>query len=135
MKSAKISLAALIAAVMAAPAMAHDCAGRIAEFDQLIEEASERAISAASGGQAVAGSREAQAITGTGEPTEDPVVPVQDEVEEAIAVEQADDAGNAGEQIIQVRASLDEAREQISAGDEASCTDTLHTLMLDLLKG
>ena len=49
-------------AVFAGPALA-DCADRITFLEEALDDAARLAISASSGGQGVAGAREAQAVT------------------------------------------------------------------------
>lgn len=138
--------AAIAASLLAGPALAHDCAGRIDDFERLLDLAAKEAISASSSGQAVAGAREAQAVQDSGavsdaEETgsapeadgEEPVVPVQDEVEEAAAVEEADESGNAGENVIDARTALQEAREMAEKGDEAACTEALDEVIVKVI--
>lgn len=138
--------AAITASLLAGPALAHDCAGRIDDFERLLDLAAKEAISASSSGQAVAGAREAQAVqdsgavsdteeTGTAPEAdgEEPVVPVQDEVEEAAAVEEADESGNAGENVIDARTALQEAREMAEEGDEAACTEALDEVIVKVI--
>ncbi|MCZ4260350.1 hypothetical protein O4G76_05775 [Limimaricola sp. G21655-S1] len=138
--------AAIAASLLAGPALAHDCAGRIDDFERLLDLAAKEAISASSSGQAVAGAREAQAVqdsgavsdteeTGTAPDAdgEEPVVPVQDEVEEAAAVEEADESGNAGENVIDARTALQEAREMAEEGDEAACTEALDEVIVKVI--
>ena len=50
MNRTKITVAALAASLLAGPALAHDCTGRIDEFERLLDTAAEQAISASSGG-------------------------------------------------------------------------------------
>ena len=97
--------------LFAGPIAAHDCVGQIDEFERLLDSVAEEAISASSGGQGVAGAREAQAIEESGAAEEGPgveeqVIPVQNEDDEASAVEEADDASDAGQHVIEFRASL-----------------------------
>ena len=138
--------AAIAASLLAGPALAHDCTGRIDDFERLLDLAAEQAISASSSGQAVAGAREAQAVedsgavdeaeeTGTAPETEteEPVVPVQDEVEEAAAVEEADESGDAGENVIEARTELQQAREMAEDGDEAACTEALDEVIVRVI--
>jgi len=138
--------AAIAASLLAGPALAHDCAGRIDDFERLLDLAAKEAISASSSGQAVAGAREAQAVQDSGAASdaeetgtapeadgEEPVVPVQDEVEEAAAVEEADESGNAGENVIDARTALQEAREMAEEGDEAACTEALDEVIVKVI--
>lgn len=138
--------AAIAVSLLAGPALAHDCAGRIDDFERLLDLAAKEAISASSSGQAVAGAREAQAVQDSGAvsdaeetgsateaDSEEPVVPVQDEVEEAAAVEEADESGNAGENVIDARTALQEAREMAEEGDEAACTEALDKVIVKVI--
>ena len=131
MNRTKITVAALAASLLAGPALAHDCTGRIDEFERLLDTAAEQAISASSGGQAVAGAREAQAIEDT---ERSDVVPVQETEEEVEAVEDADEAGNGGEKVIEARAALQQARELAEEGDDAACAEAVDEVILTLLE-
>ncbi|MGR3465257.1 hypothetical protein [Limimaricola sp.] len=149
MTKLKTTLGAAVAATLiAGPALAHDCAGRIDEFERLLDRAAEQAISASSGGQAVAGAREAQAVQGTGAVSDDsetgeapeagaeadePVIPVQDEVEEAAAVEEAEESGNAGKNVIDARTALQDAREMAKSGDENACAEALDEVIVRVI--
>lgn len=134
MKRIHIPLTAAAAFFAAGPALAHDCAGQIDEFEQVLDEAAEEAIAASSGGQAVAGAREAQAMDESGEQLEEPVVPFQEAREEAEAVEEADEAGDGGAQIIEARTALQDARQMAEDGDETACRDALHEVQLELFR-
>lgn len=138
--------AAIATVLLASPAIAHDCAGRIDEFERLRDIAAKEAISASSGGQAVAGAREAQAAQDSGAATDaeetgtspkqdsgDPVVPFQDEAEEAAAVEETDESANAGENVIDARTQLQEARELAESGNEETCTEALDKVIVHLI--
>ena len=131
MNRTKITVAALAASLLAGPALAHDCTGRIDEFERLLDTAAEQAISASSGGQAVAGAREAQAIEDT---ERSDVVPVQETEEEVEAVEDADEVGNGGEKVIEARAALQQARELAEEGDDAACAEAVDEVILTLLE-
>lgn len=125
--------AALAVASFAGPALAHDCSGRIDEFERLLDLAAEQAISASSGGQAVAGAREAQAVEAAEPTTEETVVPFQDEGEEVEAVNEAEAAGTAGQRIIDARTSLQEARDTGGNDGEEACMQAVDDVMLGLL--
>ncbi|WP_299838516.1 hypothetical protein [uncultured Jannaschia sp.] len=129
MHSIKLSLTVAAALLLAGPALAQDCAGRIENFERALDRAAGEAISASSGGQAVAGAREAQAMEEPEEATEDPV-PFQEETEEAAEVEEA---GDGGERVIQARTALQNARELSENGDEQACSEALDDLILSLL--
>ena len=117
-----VALAAFGAAWLAAAgAHAATCGERLGALEAELDEVAELAISASTGGQAVAGAREAQAVAGAEGEVEEPVVPFQEEDEEAEAVERADDAGEGGELVMQARARLEEARVAADGGDEAAC--------------
>ena len=130
----RIASTAAVAALLCGPALARDCLVRIGEIEALLDSASGEAISASSGGQAVAGARQAQAIEGTGEGLEEPAVPVQEEPEEAIAVEQAEEAGRGGERFIEARATLQDARAMAEGGDEQACLEALDDMILAALR-
>jgi hypothetical protein len=104
------------------------CADRIVELERELEEAAELSIATSSAGQGVAGAREAQAeeVVEDSEAEEDvPVAQFQEEGEEREAVEQADEAGDGGRDVLEARALLEEARAQHEAGDDAACETTL----------
>ena len=126
----------VLATFLSGGALAHDCLERVGEIEGLLDAASERAISASSGGQAVAAARQAEVVEGDeeGEGPEEPVVPFQEEAEEAIAVEEADEAANAGERVIEARAALQDARELAQGGDEQACLDALDDMILAALR-
>ena len=130
MHSIKLSLAATATLLLAGPALAQDCAGRIDTFERVLDLAADEAISASSGGQAVAGAREAQAMETPEEGVEDPV-PFQEEPAE---VEEAEDAGDGGERVIQARTALQNARELAESGDDAGCAEAINDLILSLLE-
>ncbi|MGX9857075.1 hypothetical protein ACR03S_16835 (plasmid) [Limimaricola variabilis] len=136
----------LIVTFLAGPALAHGCAGRIDDFERLLDLAAKQAISASSSGQAVAGAREAQAVEDSGAADEDeetgtapeadegePVIPVQDEAEEAAAVEEADESGDAGERVIEARTALQQAREMAEDGNETACTEALDEVIVTVI--
>jgi hypothetical protein len=100
--------------------MAESCKEQLDALEAELEEAAERSISASTGGQGVAASREAQAQEV--EPQfEEPAVPYQKEHEEAAAIERAEDAGEGGEVFMQAKALLEEARAAAQEDDDAGC--------------
>lgn len=133
MNSIKLSLAAVTVVLATGPALAQDCTNRLDEFERLLDLAADHSISASSGGQAVAGAREAQSMENTEEALEDPV-PFQEEPEEVAEVEEADDAGEGGEQIIEARTALQDARELADSGEEEACLEALDEVILTLLR-
>ena len=116
-------------AVLAGPALA-DCTDRITFLEEALDDASRLAISASTGGQGVAGAREAQAVTE--EMAEEPV-PYQDDA--AAAVEEADEAGDGGEELIEARARLGEARTLAQDGNEEACTRQIKEILVGLIDG
>ena len=139
MTSLKASFVGVAMAILfAGPIAAHDCVGQIDEFERLLDSVAEEAISASSGGQGVAGAREAQAIEESGAAeegpgTEEPVIPVQNEGDEASAVEEADEAGDAGQNVIEARAKLQEARQMAEEGQEVACAEALNEVIVQLI--
>lgn len=125
----QILLAAGVALV-AAPAAA-DCADRITFLEEVLDDAARLAISASSGGQGVAGAREAQAVTDEG--SEDPA-PYQDAPAEAEAVEEVQEAGDGGDALIEARARLGEARTLAEDGDEEACTTQVREILVGLIQ-
>ena len=79
MNAIKIASAAMAVALFSGAASAHDCRARIGEIERLLDAVSEEAISTSSGGQAVAGARQAQAIEGGDGGLEEPAIQVQEE--------------------------------------------------------
>ena len=61
------------------------------------------------------------------------MVPFQDEAEEAAAVEEADESANAGENVIDARTQLQEARELAESGNEETCTAALDKVIVQLI--
>ena len=115
-------------AVFAGPALA-DCADRITFLEEALDDAARLAISASSGGQGVAGAREAQAVT---EESADPA-PYQDSAREADAAEATDEAGDGGEALIKARALLGAARTLADNGDEEACTLQVREILVGLI--
>lgn len=118
-------------ALVAGPAAA-DCADRITFLEEVLDESAKLAISASSGGQGVAGAREAQAISE--EDAEDEAVPYQDEPEALEAVEEAEEAGDGGDDILQARAHLSEARNLADEGDEEACITQVRDVLVQLIQ-
>ena len=135
MRAIGIAAGAVAATLVAGAALAHGCQDRIAEIERVLDAASEGAIAASSGGQAVAGARQAQAAEDAPEGLEEPVVPVQDEAEEAAAVERAEEAGEGGDGLIEARAALQDARAMAEGGDEEGCLRALDEMILTALRG
>ncbi|MEE2861060.1 MAG: hypothetical protein ACU0DH_01485 [Paracoccus sp. (in: a-proteobacteria)] len=126
----RVLLAAGLA--LAAGSAAADCADRIAFLDEVLLEAAEMSISTSSGGQGVAGARESQAVT-EGEIIE-PTAPYQDQPEEAEAIEEADEAGEGGNEILEARALLGEAQALEDDGDTAACEARLREVLVGLIR-
>ena len=119
-------------ALVAGPAAA-DCADRITFLEEVLDDAARLAISASSGGQGVAGAREAQAVT-DGERDEDSAAPYQDAPAEAEAVEEVQEAGDGGDALIEARARLGEARTLAEDGDEEACTTQVREILVGLIQ-
>lgn len=133
MHSIQLLTAAAAALLIAGPAHAYQCADRIGDFERLLDVAASQAISASSGGQAVAGAREAQAMAESDESEEDPV-PFQEELEASAAVEEAEDAGDGGEELIEARTALQDARDLAESGDEDACLQAVDDVFLSLIE-
>lgn len=127
------AVTAAVLAIAATPAAA-DCALHLALMDEVLDQASRESIATSSGGQAVAGAREARALTDTEAPGND-----------ATATEAAQDPqppqapghappAEAGDQVQRLRASMDEARAQ-AGQDDAACRETLVTALRQLVSG
>lgn len=127
------AVTAAVLAIAGTPAAA-DCALHLALMDEVLDQASRESIATSSGGQAVAGAREARALTDTEAPGND-----------ATATEAAQDPqppqapghappAEAGDQVQRLRASMDEARAQ-AGQDEAACRETLVTALRQLVSG
>ena len=69
----------------------------------------------------------------TQEAIEDPV-PFQEEPEETAAVEEADAAGDGGEEVIEARTALQGARELAESGDEDACLKAVDDVILSLIQ-
>lgn len=128
------ALAATFLAIAGSSAAAADCASHLDLMDEVLDQASRESIAASSGGQAVAGAREARAVTDTDAPGDD-----------ATATEAAEDPqpaqapghappAEAGDQVQRLRASLDKARAQADQ-DDAACRETLVTALRELISG
>ncbi|WP_306751697.1 hypothetical protein [Paracoccus actinidiae] len=127
------AVTAAVLALAGTPAAA-DCASHLALMDEVLDQASRDSIATSSGGQAVAGAREARAVTDTEAPGND-----------ANATEAAQDPqppqapghappAEAGDQVQRLRASVDEARAQ-AGKDDAACRETLVTALRELVSG
>ena len=127
------AVTAALLALAGTPAAA-DCASHLALMDEVLDQASRDSIATSSGGQAVAGAREARAVTDTEAPGND-----------ATATEAAQDPqppqapghappAEAGDQVQRLRASVDEARAQ-AGQDDAACRETLVTALRELVSG
>ena len=130
----RLPLWAAFLAVSATSAAA-DCADHLAFMDEVLDQASRESIAASSGGQAVAGAREARAMTGTEAPGNDEAVTntPPDEPQPTQAPGHAPVA-EAGDRVQQLRATVDEAR-ALAGQDEAACRDTLVKGLRELLSG
>lgn len=123
MKRMTLMAAAGAGFLYAGPILAGTCAEQIEEVDARLQEAAEQSIATSTAGQGIAAAREAQA----GELADDevaeevPTAPYQNEVDEAEAVERAQDAGDGGKEIMEAFALLEEARVHEEAGDEEAC--------------
>lgn len=115
--------------LMAGP-VAANCADRITFLEEVLDEAARASISTSSGGQGVAGAREAQATEGE---TEEPAAPYQEEPREAEAVEDAVEAGEGGDRILQARAALGEALALEEDGDAEACDMQVRQILTDLI--
>jgi len=120
--------------VLAGTAASADCASHLDLMDEVLDQASRESIASSSGGQGVAGAREARAMTDTEAPGN-----------YATATEAAQDPqppqapghappAEAGDQVQRLRASLDEARAQ-AGQDDAACRETLVTALRELVSG
>jgi hypothetical protein len=129
----KLFTVTAIALLLAGPAHAYTCAERIADLERLLDVAASQAISASSGGQAVAGAREAQAMAESDEADEAPL-PFQDEADETAAIEETDAAGDGGEEVIEARTALQSARDLAESGDEDACLKAVDNVILSLIQ-
>ncbi len=115
---------AVIYLLCAGSALASPCMDRIAALQTRLDEASEAAASASSGGQGVAAARESQAMQSRNRnaPIEPQTVPpFQSGAKEAEATRDAAKAGGGGDRVMQARAQLNEARSLDERGDGAGC--------------
>ncbi|MCZ0963719.1 hypothetical protein [Paracoccus benzoatiresistens] len=133
----KLSSSALTAAAflaLAGPSAAADCTAHLDLMDEVLDQASRESIASSSGGQGVAGAREARAMTDTEAPGDDATT---DEAAEDPQPAQAPGHApppEAGDRVQRLRASLDEARAQ-AGQDDAACRETLVTALRDLVSG
>ncbi|WP_347140760.1 hypothetical protein [Paracoccus sp. SSK6] len=113
---------------------AADCASHLDLMDEVLDQASRESIAASSGGQAVAGAREARAVTDTEAPGKDATA------EDAAQDPQPPQAPGhapppeAGDRVQRLRAALEEARAQASQ-DDAACRETLVSALRELVSG
>lgn len=130
----RFALGAAFVAVSTTMAAA-DCAEHLALMDEVLDQASRESIAASSGGQGVAGAREARAMTGTDAPGDDGTATDMppDEPQPTQAPGHAPVA-EAGDRVQTLRAKVDEAR-ALAGQDEAACRETLVTGLRELLSG
>ena len=126
------AVTATFLAIAGTPAAA-DCALHLDLMDEVLDQASRESIATSSGGQGVAGAREAQAMTDTEAPTDNATATEADDPQPPQAPGYAPPA-EAGDQVQKLRAALNEARAQ-AGQDEAACRETLVTAMRELLSG
>ena len=123
-----LTLATAVAGLLASsPALAASCTERITSLEAKLAEKAESAISTSSAGQGVAGAREGQAIhaENTHDPVGTPAVPYQKEHKEAGAVRSAENAGAAGDRVMQAKASLNQAKSFDQQGNAIKCNEAV----------
>lgn len=120
-------------ALAATPAAA-DCASHLDLMDEVLDQASRESIATSSGGQAVAGAREARAMTETEAPGNDATAAEAAQEPQPPQAPGHAPPAEAGDQVQRLRASLDEARTQ-AGQDEAACRETLVTALRELVSG
>ena len=127
------AVTAAVLALAGTPAAA-DCASHLDLMDEVLDQASRDSIATSSGGQAVAGAREARAVTDTEAPGNDATsTEAAQEPQPPQAPGHAPPA-EAGDQVQRLRASVDEARAQ-AGQDDAACRETLVTALRELVSG
>lgn len=121
----RLLIAGALALAAASPALASPCLDRIAALEKRVDDAGEAAASTSTGGQGVAAARESQAMQSRNQgsaATASNVPPFQDPSREAQATRRAaNEALGGGDQAIQARALLNEARALDKKGDNAGC--------------
>lgn len=140
------SLTAICLTFATAGTAAANCAERLDFMDDVLDQASRVVISSSSGGQGVAGAREAQALAGEdaapGAESDLPEVDTGPQSAEVGSMENepADEtqasghasSAEAGTRVQTLRAAVDEAR--AAAGqDDAACDDLLRQALIDML--
>lgn len=140
------SLTAICLTLATAGAASADCAERLDFMDEVLDQASRAVISASTGGQGVAGAREAQALTGDGtttdpggdrpavdtEPPSAEVGSMENDTSDGTQASGLEPSAEAGTRVQSLRAAVDEAR-AVAGQDEATCNDLLHQALIDLL--
>ncbi|MDQ1902681.1 hypothetical protein RAH32_19855 [Paracoccus sp. WLY502] len=127
------AMTATLLALAATPAAA-DCASHLDLMDEVLDQASRESIATSSGGQAVAGAREARAMTETEAPGNDATAAEAAQEPQPPQAPGHAPPAEAGDQVQRLRASLDEARTQ-AGQDEAACRETLVTALRELVSG
>lgn len=127
---------ALAAAFLAAvgPAAAAECTVHLDLMDEVLDQASRESIASSSGGQGVAGAREARAMTDTEAPGNDETGEEAAEDPEPPQAPGLAPPEAAGDRVQRLRASVEAAREQAEQ-DEAACRETLVTALRELIAG
>lgn len=127
------ALTATFLAIAGTPAAA-DCASHLDLMDEVLDQASRESIATSSGGQGVAGAREARAMTETEAPGDDATATEAAEEPQPPQAPGHAPPAEAGDQVQRLRASLDEARTQ-AGQDESACRETLVTALRELVSG
>lgn len=123
-----LTLATAVAGLLASdPALAVSCTERITSLEAKLADKAEAAISTSSAGQGVAGAREGQAIHAENkdDPVGAPAAPYQKEHKEAAAVRSAENAGAAGDRVMQAKASLNQAKSFDQQGNATKCDEAV----------
>ena len=116
----RLALTAAFVAVTATSAAA-DCADHLALMDEVLDQASRESIAASSGGQGVAGAREARAMSDTEAPGNDePAVNTPPDEPQPTQAPGHAPVAEAGSRVQQLRAAVDAARAE-AGQDEAAC--------------
>lgn len=121
--------------VLAGTPVAADCASHLDLMDEVLDQASRESIAMSSGGQGVAGAREARAMTDTEAPGDDTTAPEAAQDPQPPQAPGHAPPAEAGDQVQQLRAALDEARARADEDDEAACRDMLVTALRELVSG
>jgi hypothetical protein len=129
----QLSLTAVVALgfLVAGPVLASPCGDAIRALEPRVDEAVSKSVALSSGGQAVAASRESQAMQAERQPTP-PGSPVQKLPEHDVAATAAATPLAGGDNALRARAALDRAQAHDREGNISECSTAVEEARREL---